>query len=50
MKADQKNRTKLTKTFDQRNVADFRNLTQPKLETAKEIKPIENDLTERLAK
>ena len=50
MKPDQKNRTKLTKTYDQRNVADFRNLTQSKLDTAKEMKPIETDLTKRLAK
>ena len=40
----------LAKTFDQRNEADFRNLTLPKMDFAGEKNLRQSDLTERLAK
>jgi len=39
MKLDQPARAKFTKTFDQRNEANFRNLTLPKLDIARKKEP-----------
>jgi len=36
MKLNQKAKTQLTETYDQRNEADFRNLTQPKMDIVSE--------------